>query len=65
MEQQQAVGQLNLGGNEWPTLDMFGYLLDADMTSLLPMGENVDFSFLNTDMTSWGFGEEIQQSSSS
>ncbi|KAH7246538.1 hypothetical protein BKA59DRAFT_200794 [Fusarium tricinctum] len=65
MEQQQVVGQLNLGGNEWPTLDMFGYLLDADMTSLLPMGENVDFSFLNTDMTSWGLGEEIQQSSSS
>lgn len=61
MEQQQAVGQLDSGGNEWPTLDMFGSLLDADITSFLSMGENVDFSFLNTDMTSWGFGDEIQK----
>ncbi|CAJ0552245.1 Ff.00g062240.m01.CDS01 [Fusarium sp. VM40] len=61
MEQQQAVGQLDSGGNEWPTLDIFGSLLDADITSFLSMGENVDFSFLNTDMTSWGFGDEIQK----
>lgn len=61
MEQLQAGGLLDLGGNEWPTLDMFGSLLDANMTSLLPMGENVDFSFLNTDMTSWGLGDEFQK----
>ncbi|KIL85329.1 hypothetical protein FAVG1_11284 [Fusarium avenaceum] len=53
MEQQQAVGQLDTGGNEWPTLDMFGSLLDADITSFLSMGENMDFSFLNTDVISW------------
>jgi hypothetical protein len=60
-EQPQAVGQLDLGGNEWPMLDMFGSLLDSDMTSLLPMGENVDFSFLNTDVMAWGLGDEFQE----
>jgi hypothetical protein len=61
MEQQQAVGQLDLGGNEWPTLDMFDSLLDADITNLLPMGENVDFSFLSTDVMAWGLGDEFQE----
>ncbi|SPJ78268.1 uncharacterized protein FTOL_06657 [Fusarium torulosum] len=60
-EQSQAVSQLDLGGNEWPTLDMFSSLLDSDMTSLLPMGENVDFSFLNTDVMAWGLDDEFQK----
>ncbi|KAM0329645.1 hypothetical protein ACHAPQ_006714 [Fusarium lateritium] len=59
VEQLQTVNQLNLGGNEWPTLDMFGSLLDADMTRLLPMGDDVDFSFLNTDAMAWDLGDEF------
>ncbi|KAH6949292.1 hypothetical protein DER45DRAFT_581033 [Fusarium avenaceum] len=61
MEQLQAVGQLDTGGNEWPTLDIFGSLLDADITSFLSTGENMDFSFLNTDVMSWNLGDEFQE----
>ncbi|KAM0208400.1 hypothetical protein ACHAQD_011609 [Fusarium lateritium] len=58
-EQLQTMNQLDLGGNEWPTLDVFGSLLDADMTRLLPMGDDVDFSFLNTDVMAWDLGDEF------
>lgn len=61
MEQLQTVGQLDSGGNEWPTLDMFGSLLDADITNFLSMGENMDFSFLNTDVMCWNLGDEFQE----
>lgn len=35
---------LESGGSEWPTFDVFNSLLDADITTLLPMDDNLDLS---------------------
>ncbi|KAF4339116.1 hypothetical protein FBEOM_6934 [Fusarium beomiforme] len=49
----QSPKQLNSTVSEWPTLDIFNSLIDADMAGLFPMDENFDLSFLDTDQTSW------------
>ncbi|KAF5974791.1 hypothetical protein FCOIX_8092 [Fusarium coicis] len=45
--------QFGSGPNEWPALDIFNSLIDADMAGLFPIDDNFDLSFLDADQTSW------------
>ncbi|KAF5587523.1 hypothetical protein FPANT_6868 [Fusarium pseudoanthophilum] len=52
--------QFSSGLNEWPTLDVFNSLIDADMAGLFPIDDNLDLSFLDVDQTSWEFGVDLE-----
>ncbi|KAF4435115.1 hypothetical protein FACUT_7416 [Fusarium acutatum] len=56
----QTPKQLNSGPNEWPALDIFNSLIDADMAGLFPIDDNFDLSFLDADQTSWGLGLDLE-----
>ncbi|KAF5705763.1 hypothetical protein FMUND_11931 [Fusarium mundagurra] len=56
----QLPNQFVSEANEWPTLDIFNSLIDADMTSLFPIDNNSDLSFLDADQTSWDFGLDLE-----
>ncbi|KAF5632721.1 hypothetical protein F52700_6258 [Fusarium sp. NRRL 52700] len=55
----QTPKQLDPGPSEWPTLDIFNSLIDADMAGLFPFDDNVDLSFLDANQTSWDFGLDL------
>ncbi|KAF5530057.1 hypothetical protein FNAPI_13679 [Fusarium napiforme] len=52
--------QFGSGPNEWPALDIFNSLIDADMAGLFPIDDNFDLSFLDADQTSWDFGLDLE-----
>ncbi|KAF5563803.1 hypothetical protein FPHYL_5000 [Fusarium phyllophilum] len=56
----QTSSQFVSGPNEWPTLDIFNSLIDADMAGLFPVDDNFDLSFLDADQTSWDFALDLQ-----
>ncbi|KAF5606598.1 uncharacterized protein FSUBG_5997 [Fusarium subglutinans] len=56
----QTPRQLNTGSSEWPALDIFNSLIDADMAGLFPVDDNFDLSFLDVDQTSWDFSLDLQ-----
>jgi hypothetical protein len=39
--------------SEWSTFDVFNSLLDADMTSLFPLDDNIDLSGFDIDFLAW------------
>ncbi|KAF4448234.1 hypothetical protein F53441_8341 [Fusarium austroafricanum] len=45
--------QIYPGFDQWPAFDVFNSLFNADITSLLPMNDDLDLSFLETDLFSW------------
>ncbi|KAF5575499.1 hypothetical protein FPCIR_13121 [Fusarium pseudocircinatum] len=55
----QIPNQSTSGPSEWPTLDIFNSLIDADMAGLFPIDDNFDLSFLDADQTSWDFGLDL------
>ncbi|KAF4501649.1 hypothetical protein FAGAP_2158 [Fusarium agapanthi] len=61
----QTPRQLNTGSSEWPALDIFNSLIDADMAGLFPVDENFDLSFLDADQTSWDLGFSLSYDKSS
>ncbi|KAF4956374.1 hypothetical protein FGADI_3951 [Fusarium gaditjirri] len=56
----QTPKQLNSGPSEWPTLDIFNSLIDADMVGLFPVDDNFDLSFLEAEQTSWDLGFDLE-----
>ncbi|KAF5536616.1 hypothetical protein FMEXI_10215 [Fusarium mexicanum] len=56
----QTPRQLNTGSSEWPALDIFNSLIDADMAGLFPFDDNFDLSFLDVDQTSWDLSLDLQ-----
>jgi hypothetical protein len=52
--------KLNPGPSEWPTLDIFSSLIDADMAGLFPSNDDFDLSFLDADQTSWDLGRDLE-----
>ncbi|KAF5982512.1 hypothetical protein FBULB1_4271 [Fusarium bulbicola] len=56
----QTPTQLNPGSSEWPALDIFNSLIDADIAGLFPVDDNFDLSFLNVDQTSWDLSLDLQ-----
>ncbi|KAG5808900.1 hypothetical protein H9Q74_006429 [Fusarium xylarioides] len=56
----QTPNQFVSGPDEWPTLDIFNSLIDADMAGLFPVDDNFDVSFLDADQTSWDFGLDLE-----
>ncbi|KAH7177272.1 hypothetical protein DER46DRAFT_118490 [Fusarium sp. MPI-SDFR-AT-0072] len=56
----QTPKQLNSGPSEWPTLDIFNSLIDADMAGLFSVDDDFDLSFLDADQTSWDLGLDLE-----
>ncbi|EGU85024.1 hypothetical protein FOPG_04566 [Fusarium oxysporum f. sp. conglutinans race 2 54008] len=56
----QTPNQFASGPSEWPTLDIFNSLIDADMAGLFPVDDNFDLSFLEADQTSWDLGLDLE-----
>ncbi|KAF5623176.1 uncharacterized protein FTJAE_10699 [Fusarium tjaetaba] len=56
----QTPNQFSSGPNEWPTLDIFNSLIDADIAGLFPIDDNFDLSFLDADQTLWDFGLDLE-----
>lgn len=56
----QTPNQFASGPSEWPTLDIFNSLIDADMAGLFPIDDNFDLSFLEADQTSWDLGLDLE-----
>ncbi|KAG9500779.1 hypothetical protein J7337_006459 [Fusarium musae] len=48
------------GPSEWPALDIFNSLIDADMAGLFSIDDNFDLSFLDADQNSWDFGVDLE-----
>ncbi|KAF4465722.1 hypothetical protein FALBO_7451 [Fusarium albosuccineum] len=48
----QATRPLN---SDWPTLDVFNTLFDADMAGFLPENPGLDLSVLESDLLNWDF----------
>ncbi|CAG7557895.1 unnamed protein product [Fusarium equiseti] len=46
-------------GSEWPTFDVFNSLLDADITTLLPIDDTLDLSAFDFDFLSWDSSNDI------
>ncbi|KAF5686683.1 hypothetical protein FDENT_5686 [Fusarium denticulatum] len=55
----QIPDQSTSGPSEWPTLDIFNSLIDADMAGLFPNDDNFDLSFLDADQTSLDFDLDL------
>ncbi|QGI62845.1 hypothetical protein CEK27_006816 [Fusarium fujikuroi] len=51
----QTPKQLDSGSIEWPALDIFNSLIDADMAGLFSIDDNFDLAFIDADQTSWDF----------
>ncbi|CZR39140.1 uncharacterized protein FPRO_05668 [Fusarium proliferatum ET1] len=51
----QTPIQLDSGSIEWPALDIFNSLIDADMAGLFSIDDNFDLAFIDADQTSWDF----------
>ncbi|KAJ4025669.1 hypothetical protein NW752_003143 [Fusarium irregulare] len=45
---------LEPGGSEWPTFDVFNSLLDADITTLMPIDDNLDLSVFDFNFSTSG-----------
>jgi len=56
----QTPNQFASGPSEWPTLDIFNSLIDADMAGFFPVDDNFDLSFLEADQTSWDLGLDLE-----
>ncbi|KAJ3547467.1 hypothetical protein NM208_g1502 [Fusarium decemcellulare] len=48
----QAIGPL---ASDWPTVDVFNSLFDADLAGFLPEDPRLDLSVLESDLLNWDF----------